>query len=362
MTTTLQPVKLDNVATRIHAHGLDEAAKQLAPFLQVRYVQLEPGTACVHGAAARLDQVIVGRCGADRNKVEWLDVPRGRVLVVMPIRGQARLDTACVVPGQAIVAHGPTQVVAFTDRDYRALFASLPDLRAGPPADKARAVVHPSAGPSRIRLIRMPEPRTRVFHRCIQRVLDEASVDYAVVQPLPRFAVAEKILLHLCGSWLREPGSRDPAICTATARCYAAIRARQYIDEHLDQPLSLARVCHASYSSPRSLEYGFREIFGVSPKTYIRCARLSNVRRELYFAPQTHGRITQLAMKWGFWHLSQFSKDYYELFGELPSTTRGRATGRLGRAAGSNCDCTEKMLLDVVPYRIESSGGSAQIR
>ncbi len=117
----------------------------------------------------------------------------------------------------------------------------------------------------------------------------------------------------------------------STARCQAAVRARQYIDEHLDRPLTLASVCQASYASPRALEYGFREIFGVSPIAYIRCARLSRVRRELYFSPYTSGRITQLAMKWGFWHLSQFSKDYYDLFGELPSITLGRASGRIGR-------------------------------
>lgn len=43
-------------------------------------------------------------------------------------------------------------------------------------------------------------------------------------------------------------------------------------------------------------------------------------------------------MKWGFWHLSQFSKDYCDLFGELPSITLGRASGRVDR---SGCNCVE---------------------
>lgn len=361
MTTTLQRVKLDDVVTRmhghgvlsrIHTHGLDEASRHLEPFLQVRYVQLERGTACVDGAVARLDRMTVGRCGADRGKVEWLDVPRGRMLIVMPVRGRARLDAACVVPGHAIVANGPTRLVIFTDRDYQALFVSMPDFRAESLADEGHADARSPAGTSRVRLMNVSEPRTRVLQRCIQRVLDEVPAGNASGLTLS-FTAAEKILLHVCGTWWREPRSHDPAICTATARCYAAVRARQYIDEHLDQPLSLASVCHASYSSPRALEYGFREIFGVSPNKYIRCSRLSNVRRELHCEPQAQGRITQLAMKWGFWHLSQFAKDYYELFGELPSTTLGRATGRLARAACGNGDCTATARLDAVSDRVE---------
>jgi AraC family ethanolamine operon transcriptional activator len=110
--------------------------------------------------------------------------------------------------------------------------------------------------------------------------------------------------------------------------------------------LTIASVCHASYSSPRSLEYGFQEIFGVSPKTYIRCARLSRVRGELSLSTQVHGRVTQLAMKWGFWHMSRFSSDYYELFGELPSITLGRATARRDRPESIDCESMRTMRND----------------
>lgn len=360
MTTTLLPAQLDNVVTRIHAHGFDEASQQLAPFIQARYVQLESGTACTHGAVARLDHMIVGRVGADRNKVECLDVPRGRMLIVMPIRGRACFGTMVVAPGQAIVAHGPAQLVAFTDRDHRALFALMPDCRAGRPAQEACAFARPSVGSS-VHLWRLSESEARISHRCIHRIFDEAALEATALQPIAKFAASAAVLMHLCNSWLRGQSSHDAGASEATARCHAAVRARRYIDEHLEEPLSLASVCHASYSSPRTLEYGFREIFGVSPKTYIRCSRLSHVRRELYFAPHRHGRITQLAMKFGFWHLSQFSKDYYEMFGELPSTTVGRASGRLDRFVSCNCDYVETMTLDAVPRPLAAQE-LAQIR
>ncbi len=268
--------------------------------------------ACSSGEFAAFEPMAVGHASADRHKVEWLDVPAGRVLMVVPIRGRARAGTASIGPGQVIVAHGPTQLVACTDRGYAAWFVSMPDRDGG-------------LGGQGIRFLRASASRIEAFDSCARRVIDAA-----------QGGPSAGSLLGICDAWLRQATDEDVAVTAATARCQAAVRARQYIDEHLDRPLTLASVCQASYSSPRALEYGFREIFGVSPITYIRCARLSRVRRELYSSPYTSGKITQLALQWGFWHLSQFSKDYFDLFGELPSITLGRASGR---ARSNSCDC-----------------------
>jgi len=306
MATTSAPLTLDCFSTRIHTQGLDEASEALAPLLSVRYVQLERGMPCSSGAMARLDRLTVGHVGADRNKVEWLDVPRGQVLIVVSMCGRARLGTTGIEPGQVIIAHGPAQLVEFTDREYQACFVAMPDRGAG-------------KFTGQVRLLRESDANIQTFESYARRMIDAAE---AVTPELTASAAA---LLNICDTWLRGGRDEERALPASTARCQAAVRARQYIDDHLDRPLTLANVCQASYASPRALEYGFREIFGVSPIAYIRCARLSRVRRELCSSAHTSGRITQLAMKWGFWHLSQFSKDYYDLFGELPSITLGRA-------------------------------------
>lgn len=310
MATTALTQTLDRFVTRIHAHGLDEASKQLGPLINVRYVQLERGMACSRGSAARLEQMTIGYVTTDRHKVEWLEVPRGRMFIIVPTRGRARLGTTRIGRGRAIVAHGPTELTLCTDRDYQSTFVSMPDC---------------GIGSVRVRMLHAPEPTIEAFERCARQLTagSDASIE---------------TLFEVCRAWLREERDDNETVTPPTARCQAAIRARQYIDEHLDRPLTLASVCQASYSSPRALEYGFREIFGVSPIAYVRCARLCRVRRELQCSAYTSGRITLLAMKWGFWHLSQFSKDYCDLFGELPSITLGRASGRVDR---SGCNCVE---------------------
>lgn len=271
----------------IHAHGLDEACEQLAPYLQVRYVQIERGQICFHGTAARLGAVSIGQYGGSRNKVEWLDVQRERTLVLVPRRGHARLGATSIGRLQAVVAHGPVQLVAFTDREFQWMFASMPS---------------PGVA-SCVQLFSLSESQLSELECHIEKGEPQSPISQLTTAWIPR------------ESWPRSTAS------TIAARCHAAVRAREFIDHHLDQRLSLASVCRASYSSPRALEYGFQEVFGISPMAYVRCSRLSRVRRELYVAPAVNGIVTQLAMKWGFWHLSQFSKDYYELFGELPSAT-----------------------------------------
>lgn len=328
MTTFSPPAKTDELVTRIHVHGLAEASQQLAPFIQVRYVQLQRGIACFHGAMARLGSTFAGRVGADRDKVEFIEVPRGRTLVVFPTHGLARFGTNRVGPGHAIVARGPSQLITYTDREYRASIAAMPDCWTGRLARCGAPVA----------VLSLSETESRMFHRYVHSALQQERRECTLLSRVSTLPLSDRPLVNLCDSWLRDLASRQTDIGVSAARCHAAIRARQYIDEHLDKPLTLASVCHASYSSPRALEYGFREIFGVSPITYIRCARLARVRRELCLSTHMHGRVTQLALQWGFWHLSQFSSDYYELFGELPSTTLGRAAGRIDRLASTGCE------------------------
>jgi AraC-like DNA-binding protein len=52
--------------------------------------------------------------------------------------------------------------------------------------------------------------------------------------------------------------------------------------------------------------------------------RLNGVHRELKNADPISTTITDLANRWGFWHMSQFAADFRRFFGELPSATIGK--------------------------------------
>lgn len=97
-----------------------------------------------------------------------------------------------------------------------------------------------------------------------------------------------------------------------------------YMQTHIDQPLTLTDLCKALGTSARSLCYGFHEMFGMSPMSYLKILRLQSVHRALKLAEPSHKTVTEIASQFGFYHLGYFAHDYKKMFGELPSATLKR--------------------------------------
>jgi AraC family transcriptional regulator, ethanolamine operon transcriptional activator len=79
--------------------------------------------------------------------------------------------------------------------------------------------------------------------------------------------------------------------------------------------------------SERSIEMLFKEAYGISPRTWSQIARLNAARQDLLESDSADVRVSDVAVRWGFFHFGRFSAAYRQLFGELPSitaVTRGR--------------------------------------
>jgi AraC family ethanolamine operon transcriptional activator len=92
-----------------------------------------------------------------------------------------------------------------------------------------------------------------------------------------------------------------------------------------DEPMSILDVCKGVGASRRKLNYCFQDVLGTNPIHYLRAVRLNRVRRALKQCTNEHTGVYDLAVKWGFWHFSQFSLDYKRHFLELPSETLRRS-------------------------------------
>ncbi|MBS3803816.1 MAG: helix-turn-helix domain-containing protein [Oleiphilaceae bacterium] len=118
---------------------------------------------------------------------------------------------------------------------------------------------------------------------------------------------------------------RDEVPNTKVAPSYGHRRAvvdqvKQYIDQSKDAPVTMTELCALANVSRRTLQYSFDTILGISPLQFLRLTRLNRVRRQLA-QPGSNHSVADIAAYWGFWHLSQFAKDYKQLFGESPSDT-----------------------------------------
>lgn len=101
-------------------------------------------------------------------------------------------------------------------------------------------------------------------------------------------------------------------------------QADDYMRSHIDQALTLTDLCEALGTSTRALCYGFQEMFGTSPMSYLKILRLQGSHRVLKAADPDGKTVTEVATQFGFYHLGYFARDYKQMFGELPSETLNR--------------------------------------
>jgi AraC family ethanolamine operon transcriptional activator len=119
-----------------------------------------------------------------------------------------------------------------------------------------------------------------------------------------------------------EKGPRDNVSSQHARRMLR--RTKDYLHAHTDRCVTVHELCEQLGSSPRALQDCFRKYVGLSPKTYLKAVKLNEARRELRRADSSLASVSDVAVNYGFWHLSQFAADYRWLFGELPSETLRR--------------------------------------
>lgn len=186
----------------------------------------------------------------------------------------------------------------------------------------------------------------------IARICDATNIDFSVTAPqvailsAQRQAETAKWLTNVfsqtvaTGELQKHPGLlktlRDSIVLEVLGLFKSASRAL-YIDpskrykiieqvrelamSERQSPLTVLDACLAVGTSRRTLQSCFDEMLGIPPAVYVRMARLNAARRELRRADPAITSVTDIATKWGFWHLGRFSANYRDLFGELPSHT-----------------------------------------
>lgn len=95
-----------------------------------------------------------------------------------------------------------------------------------------------------------------------------------------------------------------------------------YIEDQPDAEITTADLAARAGISPRALQAGFQDVVGMSPTAYLRGVRLDRVHLELTSGAATS--ITEVAARWGFYHLGRFSQQYRERFAVTPSETLAR--------------------------------------
>ena len=109
-------------------------------------------------------------------------------------------------------------------------------------------------------------------------------------------------------------------------------KARDYIDKHKMEPISLSGVAKAAGASVFHFCKVFRKSTGLKFTDYVARVRLEDARTQLL---NPNRRVSEIAYDVGFQSLTQFNRMFKRVFGQSPSEFRARvASGkRSGKAA-----------------------------
>lgn len=105
-----------------------------------------------------------------------------------------------------------------------------------------------------------------------------------------------------------------------------ARRAYAYLQNHANDVPSIRELCAVTGASYATLERGFRETYGLTPKAMMTAMRLAGARRALLH-PTPATRVAHAALRWGFVEFGRFSAQYRQRYGEAPSETLRRVRG-----------------------------------
>ncbi|MFJ9162567.1 helix-turn-helix transcriptional regulator [Streptomyces griseoviridis] len=129
--------------------------------------------------------------------------------------------------------------------------------------------------------------------------------------------LAASVLATFPNTARTDPSAQDRTDAhSATVR-----RAVAYIDDHADQPVTVAEIAAAAHVTVRALQYAFRRHLDTTPLARLREVRLAHAHRELRAKAADDTTVAAVAARWGFHHPGRFATLYRAAYGVGPSDT-----------------------------------------
>ena len=167
------------------------------------------------------------------------------------------------------------------------------------------------------RLAMATPPAIATAGRRLLGLLDEV---FKNAQPFATLAAAEDFERRIIKTLFSEAHHPPSGQLDSDGRKHAR-SAENHLRDHMRQPLDLLRLCRELGTTPRTLQSGFHNTFGLSMKSYSQALRFNGTRRDLIAADPAVDSVKAVALDWGFRHMGRFATDYRKWFGECPGMT-----------------------------------------
>lgn len=242
-------------------------------------------------------------------------------LFKIPLSGTAqyRQAGACyeVRPGMMHVVHPGQCFESSMSADYTHLTLLLDAATIDCPEDSQD--VDESGRKALFEIARInADGHARAFSGILQAICEDTISGESLLN-LPVFQhTIEKIVVNAVRALPRRLVERPEAAKACPAPIFIK-RAEEYMHAHLTVPIRVDDLVQAVGVSRRTLHAGFRNFRQTTPGAQLKRMRLDAARTALLDARETGENVTDIATRYGFFHLGKFARDFRARFGQSPS-------------------------------------------
>jgi AraC family transcriptional regulator, ethanolamine operon transcriptional activator len=295
---------------------------------RLELLQIDQGAFRAAGFQAHLGEGLIGTARFGRALVQtWTSPARSITIAVRTSRASALWRGASFGPSDLLIAGPATAIELASQPGFGAASVSFPEHEfqrtaqahgCGSILDETKCI-----------LLRLPKAAApRDVQTAIRSLISEISAHHSEPRDPKweqdrRDELLYSMILLASGGIPFQPSTHNAERTQILERAVFAIKQRPA------DVLTVAALGRIVGASQRTLHYAFVERYGLPPARFMRVWRLHGARKELGQVHSQELKISDVANKWGFWHLGQFAKDYRLWFGELPSETCRRTQAEI---------------------------------
>lgn len=162
-------------------------------------------------------------------------------------------------------------------------------------------------------------PAMRSWLRLVHLAIDDIEAGGALLGSELAATHLEQSLIAALLAAQANSTTETPAGAAVGSRAVRAVVAA--VEAEPERAWRLTELAAVAGVSARSLQEAFQRDLSMTPLEHVRRTRLDRARRDLVGADPATTSVTDVAARWGFFHLGRFSQVYRSAFHELPSQT-----------------------------------------
>ncbi|MGW3209822.1 helix-turn-helix transcriptional regulator [Streptomyces sp. NPDC001135] len=298
-------------------------------FLSRAYARMRIGSSTPGAGRARIRRSAIAPVSVDELTLDfemnYSVTPLGRICLCVVHEGTVRDHGFAGVEDDRF---GPGDVVLFAPPDLP-YTGRICNARYNITMLDPELLAQVAAGPDGSRPVRLTghRPRSAAAARQLSQAIghlrdhvlsDPGTADQPLIAATAGQYLAASVLNAFPNTALTEPTPAD----RRDARPETLRRALAYIDDHADQPVTVADIATAAHVTVRALQYAFRQHLDTTPLAHLRRVRLAHAHHDLVTAgPDSGETVTATAARWGFHHPGRFAALYRSTYQRTPHAT-----------------------------------------